>query len=898
MVDKAPVGGTASVLYACSKSDVERLETVARLTGVARDGEAGAALLVFTNRIWRTNTVPSRHISDTMVAIWLENTALRQDMPDLMSEEDQYRLLAWYCCMRPIVGGCRMSREPVDPILARMARELVAESPIASLPYTALMMSVYHARRDVRDAVSLGSGDGRAVFLGWYYSHGLREFDIIHHVCADERAALNRAADQLGYDDLSQLCLFALDWLPHPDFDLAVPADRAKIRAWFESTGSRGEPFASLIDDSPDARVAAGTRPIGVGRRPIAPSSGSPSGLASPAGLDRRPTDPDCDVKYRVEWQTAEYFDRDGSGRRLLLAGEWFPGDERFCWSRPFASVVLRPPEPHAEGVNLGLLLQPGEDLALLPDRRLAIFLNGSAVWEGPVRDAVRGELVLHLAVGAIRPDAHNLLQFLVSEPFVMADAADSDDARKLGVGLRRLWIARAGQRRPDERTATNGRALLPPAPNTAESERLLVLRGDLRSHTGYAKATRALAKLIPARFRTIGVDIHPDPADNQAFTPFAIVPEAEARRQVLAMPSRCAVVHATPPDDFAVWPNAHNFGWFFWETDTIPFLREWPLRLGLMDAIWAPSSFMAEFVRAAGYRGPVHPVAWPEEFADVQTGAGESGQQTVTSYFDKLLDLRQPTRSCTLGELRREARLMFLAVQSLAPRKGLPLLLSEWRSHVERSGGSDVLVLRLAFRHSTGIDGEDWQDVFIEALALAGFRPGREVRIAVIPEAISESELAGLYRTADAFVSMSYGEGFGGPIIEALRNGCPVIAPRHSGLRDSIPADYPLTVASTRMAVALRGNLPAYPHSAAWHVPKAGELREKLEQFAAMTPLQRQALVDQCRSHAMSFCWAPVVRQHLDAALDDIELGASGRAAQPVSTGVVTEDPGRHAAD
>src|SRR4029077_9870496 len=135
------------------------------------------------------------------------------------------------------------------------------------------------------------------------------------------------------------------------------------------------------------------------------------------------------------------------------------------------------------EGVNLGLLQQPGEDLALLPDRRLTIFLNGSAVWEGPVRDAVRGELVLHLAAGAIRPDAHNLLQFLASEPFVMADAADSDDARRLGGCLRRRCTARAGQRRADERPAPSGRALLPPAQNAAESERLLVLRGDLRSH-------------------------------------------------------------------------------------------------------------------------------------------------------------------------------------------------------------------------------------------------------------------------------------------------------------------------------------------------------------------------------------------------------------------------------
>src|SRR5205823_4702520 len=138
-----------------SKSDVSRLAEVARFTGLALTEEAGAELLALTNGVWRTNTFASRFVTDSMVATWSGNPVLREDIPDLLSEEDQYRLLGWYCCAWPLDSGCFYSREPIDPILARMAAEPVAESSETRLPYTVLMMSIYHFRADVREAVGL-----------------------------------------------------------------------------------------------------------------------------------------------------------------------------------------------------------------------------------------------------------------------------------------------------------------------------------------------------------------------------------------------------------------------------------------------------------------------------------------------------------------------------------------------------------------------------------------------------------------------------------------------------------------------------------------------------------------------------------------------------------------------
>src|SRR5271156_6332193 len=122
------------MLYTCSKSDLGRLGEVARYTGIDQSGEVGARLLALTNRIWRTNTAASRFVTDSMVAVWLHDDGLARTMPDLLSEEDQFRLLAWYCCARPHDCANLASSEPVDPILDRMAREIVMQSRHPRLP--------------------------------------------------------------------------------------------------------------------------------------------------------------------------------------------------------------------------------------------------------------------------------------------------------------------------------------------------------------------------------------------------------------------------------------------------------------------------------------------------------------------------------------------------------------------------------------------------------------------------------------------------------------------------------------------------------------------------------------------------------------------------------------------
>src|SRR5438128_1767526 len=239
---------------------------------------------------------------------------------------------------------------------------------------------------------------------------------------------------------------------------------------------------------------------------------------------------------------------------------------------------------------------------------------------------------------------------------------------------------------------------------------RLLIIRGDLQSHSGYAAAARDYCAVLAVFFdRLVGVDIHRG-ADRpfEAF-PYPLVHEAEAR-DMASQAEFTLVLSFTTPDHYARYADAVNVGLTFWETDRLPLpCAERPAWTGFanqMDALWAPSSHTKEVFKKAGVTVPIRVVPWP---ISVPTETGDGLPNGMVYDLD-----RQPWFAGTwLGLARfREERFgwsrwlarhagpaaarallaqlqmhphaipnsnVLLCVAQDVPRKGLPVLLSEW---------------------------------------------------------------------------------------------------------------------------------------------------------------------------------------------------------------------------
>ena len=149
-------------------------------------------------------------------------------------------------------------------------------------------------------------------------------------------------------------------------------------------------------------------------------------------------------------------------------------------------------------------------------------------------------------------------------------------------------------------------------------------IRGDIISTTGYARAARALAEILAETNRVLGISLHEDPSDRSAIFPGALVSDNELRR--LAETDPLVVVHHTTPDHSLPVPNALNVGLFYWETDAIPRRLSWCEHIASMDAIWAPTRFIADFVRQCGFEGDIPLIPWAHRFDEGDASQTEMG--------------------------------------------------------------------------------------------------------------------------------------------------------------------------------------------------------------------------------------------------------------------------------
>jgi len=191
-------------------------------------------------------------------------------------------------------------------------------------------------------------------------------------------------------------------------------------------------------------------------------------------------------------------------------------------------------------------------------------------------------------------------------------------------------------------------------------------------------------------------------------------------------------------------------------ECDTLP--PGWVAALERCEAVWVPSTFGKE--------------------SFVRSGVAEHRVHVVPIGID--LDLYVPD-GATL-QLPNQRRHTFLSVFEWGKRKGPDILLAAW---ARAFGPGDDVTLYIR----TGSATVDGKAMVAQTLRQLGIEPARCAPISILPDAIADSQLASLFRSADAFILPTRGEGFCLPYVQAMAMGVPVIGVGYGGSGDFLDA-------------------------------------------------------------------------------------------------------------
>ncbi|OLF18343.1 FkbM family methyltransferase [Actinophytocola xanthii] len=239
---------------------------------------------------------------------------------------------------------------------------------------------------------------------------------------------------------------------------------------------------------------------------------------------------------------------------------------------------------------------------------------------------------------------------------------------------------------------------------------------------------------------------------------------------------------------------DRYVIGVWSWELDTFPPAMH--PAFGQVDEIWTISEFCAEAIREHS-PVPVHTFAVP-----VRDPLGPAAAQ------------RAP---------RNDEVTRFLFVfdhNSIFDRKNPLAAIAAFRAAF--GDRSDV---RLVLKTING----DRHPGDRERLRLAA---AGDDRIELIEEYLSGEEVAKLFETADAYVSLHRSEGFGLTVAEAMAHGLPVVATDYGGTAEFLTAETGWPV-PYRLVDVGPGNEP-YPRDAHWAEPDIDAAAAALREIAA----------------------------------------------------------------
>lgn len=354
-----------------------------------------------------------------------------------------------------------------------------------------------------------------------------------------------------------------------------------------------------------------------------------------------------------------------------------------------------------------------------------------------------------------------------------------------------------------------------------------VLFRAPVLSKSGYGVHARQIAKWLFSKEEELDLDITVE-ALNWGGTGWITDVEAEdglvgrvLQTTTNVKPFYDVTIQLQLPNEWNPMLGAFNVGITAGvETDLC--YPGWVDAVNNMNLVIVPSEFTKEtFLRSGDVGTPI--VVVPESFVD----------EVATS--DKPLDLDLPTKFNFL---------VFGQVTGNSPetdRKNIPYTL-KWLAETFANRPDIGVILKTNMMRNTKLDRHASTAIFSQLLMNIVKGPGP--RFYLLHGDMSNEEVVGLYKhpSVKALVTLTHGEGYGLPILEAAACGLPVIAPAWSGHMEFMKHGKFIQVAHEVKEIDPgRVDQTIFRKEAKWAYPIEADAKHRLAKFAESSELPRQ---------------------------------------------------------